>query len=291
MNESVWAMDEKRYTIEAADGTALVFRTAAPESGVRGVICLVHGLGDYSGCFSYLFEYFSEASFAVIAIDLHGNGESGGQRGNISNYDILYDDIGLVIQKAKDLYPGKNIFLYGHSLGGNLVLNFTLQRKPDIAGVISSSPWLKLKSHPFLTRSIAYLTDNIKPDYILNAGIDAKKLSHDASFIETYESDSLVHGYISAHLLAETLRSGNWAIEHAGEFTLPLLLMHGGGDRITDKEATRQFFQHVEKDKAIMKIWDGNFHSLHNELNRNEIFAFVQSFITSVENRQNFLSL
>jgi len=278
-------MEPKTYTVKATDGTSLVMRFAAPEGAVRGVICLVHGLGDYGGCFSHLINYFKAASFAVLALDLHGNGSSEGPRGHIADYEILYEDISLLLNEAKSLYPSIPVFLYGHSLGGNLVLNYELRRKPQVAGVIASSPWLELVSHPVATRRIAKLVNRIKPDFILNVGIDAKKLSHDPEFIRNYEADTLVHGYISAYLLAESYRAGIWAVEHANEFSHPLLLMHGGSDEITSYRATERFFHGMGEKNAVLKIWDGDFHSLHNELNRQEIFDFVLQFIASAEEK------
>jgi alpha-beta hydrolase superfamily lysophospholipase len=271
-----------KYTLTAKDGAELCFYKTEPVGTIRGVICLVHGLGDYSGCFSYLIDFFSKASFAVMAIDLHGNGASSGSRGHIANFEILYDDIELLLKQAKENFPSAPIFLYGHSLGGNLVLNYALKRQPDIAGVIAASPWIEVAENPLLKRWLAYVLDVFAPNYIIDAGIDASKLSHDPSFVESYAQDPLVHGLISVHLLASSCRSGLWAVKHAGEFNLPLLLMQGSSDFITSIKATKRFFERAPKKTTTFKIWNGDFHSLHNEANREEIFNFVLSFIESL---------
>lgn len=165
------------FKVIAADGALLSIRLAQPQNQIRGIVCLVHGLGDYSDCFSHLIEYFYAASFAVLAIDLHGNGGSDGGRGHIAEFETLYDDVELLLEQAKSRYPAMTLYLYGHSLGGNIVLNYSLRRKPDIFGVIASAPWLNLAGNSFFIRQIAFIGDRLKPDYIINAGIDATILS------------------------------------------------------------------------------------------------------------------
>ncbi len=67
----------------------------------------------------------------MIGFDLRGHGKSGGPRGHFSFEEGL-DDIDLLISQAQQLYPGKPIFLYGHSLGGLLVLDYAMKRPVDL---------------------------------------------------------------------------------------------------------------------------------------------------------------
>jgi alpha-beta hydrolase superfamily lysophospholipase len=268
-----------KYSLSAKDGAELFLYLQEPAGTARGVLCLVHGLGDYSGCFTYLIDFFSKASFAVMAIDLHGNGASSGTRGHISNIETLYDDVALLVEQAKEKYPSLPIFLYGHSLGGNLVLNYVIKRKPEISAAIASAPWIEVTEQPVLKRSLGYFLDSFVPNFIIDAGIDASKLSHDPVFVENYAKDPLVHGKISAHLLASSCRSGLWAVQHAGELNVPVLLMQGSSDFITSIKATQRLYDRAPKETTVFKIWNDDFHSLHNEINREDIFNFVLSFI------------
>lgn len=268
-----------KYTKQSKEGSELFLRLTKTIEQPKGVLCLVHGQGDYSGCFEYLTEYFTQASFHVLAIDLHGNGNSPGVRGHIDDYNILLDDIDLLLSQAKELFPTLPIFLYGHSLGGNLVINYVLSRKPDITGVISSSPWLSLTKHPILRWIHAYLLDKIKPNYIIDLGLDASAITRDPVYTKTYIEDPLIHGKISMHLLESASRRGSWALHHANEFDLPLLLQHGVEDSITSAKAARKFYKNANTNKVILKIWNGRLHSLHNEINRDEMFHYVQNFL------------
>lgn len=266
-------------TLRANDGTELRLLFAEAAGKARGVLCLVHGLGDHSGFFSYMIEYFTAASFCAAAIDLHGHGASGGARGHIETLGTFYDDIDLLIAQAKLRFPGLPVFLYGHSLGGNLVLNDALQRKPDIAAVIAAAPWLELAERPLSRRLRAYALDLIAPKRVFRSGIGADKLTHDPEVIERYNGDRLAFGRVSAHLFASAIRAGRWAVRHAVEFPLPLLLMHGDADRLTDIHTTQRFYRRMKRGDAAFRIWPGGYHTLHNELNRREVYDCMLAFI------------
>lgn len=75
-------------------------------------------------------------------------------------------------------------------------------------------------------------------------------------------------------------QAGLWAIENAALFDRPLLLMHGGGDHITSAEATKQFAKQVQQD-CTLKIWEGLYHELHNELEKEEIMIYLTNWLKS----------
>ena len=133
---------------QSADGLQLVGRSWEPAGEPRAVVCLVHGLGEHCGRYQHVAAALTEAGFAVLACDQRGHGRSAGKRGVIPSYDALMDDIGLLLEQASQRYPGKPRFLYGHSLGGNEVINYTLRRKPALAGVVATSPGLRTAFKP-----------------------------------------------------------------------------------------------------------------------------------------------
>jgi alpha-beta hydrolase superfamily lysophospholipase len=268
-------MKEVEWGCRARDGTELHLREWRPEGAVRAVVSLVHGLGDHSGCFTRLTEFFVKNAVSVVAIDLHGNGKSGGKRGDIRSPDVFMDDIAVVLGEAESRYAGVPRFLYGHSLGGGLVLNYLLRRGPSLSGCIASSPWLALAGDQSRMIRKARIVSRFLPRYTIDAGINAKVLSHDTAFVDSYASDPLVHGLISVRLLSEVSRAAEWATLHASELATPTLIMHSPVDALTSFEASRAFAQAAGPQMCTFKQWDGAFHSLHNEVNAEEIFTYV----------------
>ena len=133
-------MQHIEFTQQAPDGIQFYFQGWQPETPPKAVVCLVHGLGEHSGRYAHVAAALNDAGYALLGFDLRGHGKSGGPRGHTPSYETLMDDIGRLLAEAAHRYPGRPQFLYGHSLGGNLVLNYALRRKPGIGGVVATSP-------------------------------------------------------------------------------------------------------------------------------------------------------
>lgn len=257
---------------KSKDGIEIWGKGWEPELAPRAVVCLVHGYGEHIGRYEHVARAFTEAGYVLFGFDQRGHGRSGGARGHTPSYEALMDDVALLIEQAGQRYPSLPRFLYGHSMGGNEVINFALRRKPNLAGVIATGPWLKLAFEPPAWKiRLARLMDRILPGFTQSAGLELTALSHDPKVVEAYKNDPLVHEQISARLFIELLNSGEWALAHAEEFPLPLLLMHGGGDRLTSADASREFARRGGRN-ITLHIWDDWYHEIHNEPDQEEVF-------------------
>ena len=175
------------------DGTNLFFKEWIPEGKIKAVICLVHGLGDHSGWFKDLINYFNISGFAVLSFDLRGHGKSQGKKGHIPSYDALMDDIEVLLTFAEKDFKSLPLLLYGHSFGGNQVLNYILRRHPQVAGVMASAPWLSLYSNPSKLKLYStFLLNKISPTTLVNNIVDEAALSHKPEISEAYSKDALV---------------------------------------------------------------------------------------------------
>jgi alpha-beta hydrolase superfamily lysophospholipase len=268
-------MKTREWGRKSADGLEMFAQSWEPDETPRAVVCLVHGLGEHSGRYAHVGKAVVEAGFVLTGFDVRGHGKSGGPRGHTPSYDALMDDIDLFIHLVADRYPGLPRFLYGHSMGGNFVINFALRCRPELVGVIATGPWLKLAFQPASSKvALGKIMNNILPRFSQASGLDTWALSHDPEVVNAYENDPLVHDKISARLFLNVFESGLWALDHAAEIPLPLLLMHGGADRITSLEASRQFAASAG-DKVTLRIWDGLYHEIHNEPEQGEVFTFM----------------
>jgi len=266
---------------ESTDRLAMYAQSWEPEGTPQAVVCLVHGLGEHSGRYAHVGKAFSEAGFALAGFDLRGHGKSGGPLGHTPSFDALMDDTDAFIDLVSGRFPGLPRFLYGHSLGGNLVINFGLRRKTDLAGLIATGPWLKLAFQPPSSKVLlGKMMNNLLPGFSQASGLETAALSRDTAVVQAYENDPLVHDRISARMFVNLFDAGLWALDHAAEIRLPLLLMHSGIDRITSLEASSQFAKSAGE-KVTLRIWDSLYHEIHNEPEQREVFAFMIDWMKS----------
>jgi alpha-beta hydrolase superfamily lysophospholipase len=264
---------------KTADDVPIFGRVWAAEGAPRAIVCLVHGLGEHCGRYPHLAAALGRAGFALIACDTRGHGRSGGKRGFIPDYQSLMNDIAIFLDQAAQRYPGLPRFLYGHSLGGSLALNYALQAHPDLAGVIVTDPGLRPAFIPPVWKVLlGRAMYSIWPGMTFANGLEREALSRDAAVVDRYNRDPLVHEHLSARLGVDILESGEWAIQHASEFPLPVLLMHGDADRIASPDASREFAKRAGE-RCMLIIWNGLYHEIHNEPEQGKVFDAIIDWI------------
>ncbi len=241
----------------------------------RAVICLVHGLGEHIGRYGHVAEFFSIRNIASIGFDQQGHGRTDGKRGHAKCLDSMLDDVDLLVKTARKQYPNSPLFLYGHSMGGNVVMNYVLRRKPKLTGLVVSAPWIQLPvpPSPFLVL-FGKVMNHLIPNLIQVSGLDVNELSNDPKVIEAYRKDPLVHDKISVRAGTALLGGAKWLDNFDGELTCPTLLMQGENDRITSPKGTADFAKRTKGD-VTWKEWQGLKHEIHNEPQQNEVLAFL----------------
>jgi len=265
----------------AQDGSSTYAQGWEPEISPKAIVCLVHGLGEHSGRYSLVAEHLTGAGFVLLTFDLRGHGKSDGTRGHIPSNDVILDQIDHLIKEARRRYPDLPSFLYGHSLGGIIVLFYTLKRQPELAGVIATSPGLRTSLEAqTLKVSAAKILASIFPAYCMPTGLKAEDISHDPAVVQKYLNDPLVHDQASFAMAKNTFSAIQWTFEHANEFKPPLLLMHGSDDKIAFARGSDEFANLVHCD-CTLKIWDGFYHETHNEPEKDQVLDYVNSWLMS----------
>lgn len=277
----------KTFEVGWKSGDGLRFYACGwePDRESRAALALVHGHGEHVGRYAHVGEALAQAGYALMGFDLRGHGRSDGPRGHTPDYEALLSDLDLLLEQVTNRYPKVPVVLYGHSLGGNLVLNYALRRKPKIAGVIATGPWLKLAFEPpALQVTLGRVMDKLAPAFTQKSGLETAALSRDSGIVKAYLDDPLVHDRISARLFVAMYESGQWALEHAAEFPVPLLLMHGTGDRLTSAAASRQFAERGGKN-VTWRAWDDWYHEIHNEPEKEQVLAVMVQWLDELVNK------
>ncbi len=268
---------------QSQDALKLCGQGYLPRQHPCAIICLVHGFAEHMGRYQEVATYFANKNIGLMAFDTRGHGRSQGKRGDTKSYEYLMQDIdnftALIASKFQDI----PLFLYGHSMGGNQVINFLVDRQNSpFKGLIVTSPWLRLPQlSPKLALLLGQIFSIIMPNYTQKVNFDVTELSRDSAIGRHYRSDPLVHRCITVRMFKEITKYGERAINRAHQLNTPLLLMHGGADKITSFKASRLFFENVTAPKTFVPYANCR-HELHHETNRAEVLDRIATWIVSM---------
>ncbi|MDO4746363.1 MAG: alpha/beta fold hydrolase [Bacillota bacterium] len=258
------------------------------------VICIIHGIGEYGGRFNRVAEEFRKENFAVLAIDLRGHGDSIGKKGHCAPRKEVLEDISALILYAQENYPGKEIVLYGHSMGGNITLDYRARGGfNDVpCGYIISAPWIRLVRPipPALLTFVKSLA-KITPEFTISSSVDEAILGNPLS-VKPYNDNPMVHNRISVRCAVDGFEIGlgleNGTHEDNGKAAkIPTILMHGDADKICSVEGSRNIAKRLEEKGDAFEYVElpGLYHEIHNgnaESTGDEVIAKMVEWVKAL---------
>jgi acylglycerol lipase len=246
----------------------------------KAVIVLVHGMGEHSSRYEHVAKKLTENSFSVVAFDHFGHGKTTGKRGHNPSFEAVLESIAKTIEKSEELFPKKPIFLYGHSMGGNAVINYTIQKKHHLKGTIATSPFLKLAFEPpKIKLAIGKILQKLAPSITMGNELDPTYMSRDKTEVKKYVNDPLIHHKISPNFSLTFIETGQWAVDNAKKLQIPMLILHGTADKIIDYKGSEEFANNSKN--TTLKLYQGGYHELQNDLCKEEMLQDVVNWLSS----------
>jgi len=274
-------MKKSEQLLCTKDRKKIFYRCFEPDTEPRAVIALVHGFGEHSGRYVEWAQWFCEQEIALCAIDLRGHGQTPGKRGYTGSYELIMDDINQLIETVRAQFSGIPIILYGHSMGGNLVLHYAANKLPNFDLLVASSPWLLLAHKPQpIIKILGQLVRPFWPSYIYRPHLSSKYMTRDVAEEQQYDKDPLNHGRLSLQLYFDVDKAGKRILSQIHRVMVPTLIMHGTADRVTSTFGSIKYAKHTSH-LTTLKLWEGGYHELHKEPNRHEIFEWVLQWINT----------
>jgi alpha-beta hydrolase superfamily lysophospholipase len=270
----------RQWMHRTPDGTRLFVQASEPGTGgARASILLTHGMGEHSGRYHHVIRRLNEAGLLVVSWDLRGHGRSEGRRGDIREYDVLVEDL-LEIWSLARPGPGGPIFLYGHSLGGQITLNFAVRHRPDAAGLVITSPWLRLAFVPPRWKtSLAWVAARLWPSFTQDTDMVPGRLSRDLDFLLAMPDPHLAHHRMSARMFLALIAGAQDAFRDGVRLRYPILLIHGSRDPVTSAGATQHFYDLLESGDKSLVIVPEALHETHNDLCRDSVLNEITGWL------------
>ncbi len=222
--------------IIAADGARLGatrWRAENPQAVIVGV----HGMNDYANAFHYAGPDWAAAGIEVIAYDQRGFGRSG-EPGRWAGSAAMKQDLRNVIAAAHAAFPGKPVYVVGHSMGAAVILAAMKEAPLDVDGVVLAAPGVwGGKSMPILYRSTLNFAAMLAPGKTLTGERAGRQASDNIEFLRAMYDDPLVikATRLDAILGAERIMGEGYAAAAGVEGNL--LLIYGAKDDIIPVKA------------------------------------------------------
>jgi len=247
----------------------------------KGAAVLVHGLAEHSGRYEHVAAALNQAGYAAVTLDHRGHGKSGGNpRVYVTDVDIFVDDLKTLWDTTAAAYPDKPLFMLGHSMGGQVALRFALRYQTHMAGLVTSAvgvlPGESIS--PFII-AIGKQIARVAPMIKLTA-LESATISRDAAVVSAYNTDPLVYrDKVRAGMGKALLDGGKDALERAHTLTLPLLILHGGDDRLVPIAASQRLYHNAGSANKTLKIYPQLYHEILNEPEKAQILADVVAWM------------
>jgi alpha-beta hydrolase superfamily lysophospholipase len=259
----------------AIDGGNLVLQDwpLEPTVALRGVIIVVHGLGEHAGRYEPLARQLNTWGFAVRGYDQYGHGESAGKPGTLPSDNRLLDDLADIVDNARARMRARTpLILLGHSMGGLVAARFVSLKIRHVEGLILSSPALELGLRRWQHSMLPVLT-KFAPDLSLASGLKPEYLSDDPVVVANYQADCSVHRRLSARLVSFMLSAAKQTLALAVHWKVPTLLLYAGADRLLNPQGSRNFAALAPNSVVTAIEFDSLYHEIFNELNPSPVYS------------------
>ena len=268
-------------TFVASDGDNIVIQDWPLDSRakLRGVVILVHGLGEHAGRYAHVAEQLNSWGFAVRGYDQCGHGESGGRRGSLPTDTRLLDDLADIVDSTRARMPKDTpLIVLGHSMGGLVAARFVSLAMRPLDGLVLSSPALDPGLNP-VQKLLLTVLPKFFPNLRVGNGLNANFISHDPAVVAAYRADGQVHDRISGRLGRFIATAGLGVFSSAPSWPVQTLLLYAGDDRWVNPEGSRRFAAAAPAGMVTTVCFDALYHEIFNELDAKLVFAALQQWL------------
>ena len=263
-------MEIKKITVKTKDGMNVKTKIFDIEGTPKGVVVISHGFGEYIDMYDPFIEHLTSANYTCVIFDQRGHGEDSKiakAQGVIPGYEYFLDDIDAIRAKVGELYPQVPVILYGHSMGGNIVTSYLMNRNQNaFVGAVLETPWLRLyKPMPKAVEGLAKVLGKISGRFAKINKLRRHEVVRQLPGSKAITDYPYYHNRISFRLFAEVTKAGESAIVNAKKITIPTMLICAENDMVVCPDAIKEFGANANSNMKL-KVYDDAYHAIHADL-------------------------
>ena len=265
-------------SFEGVGGIKIFTREWQPAGKPHAVVVISHGFNAHSGQYEWVAQQFVSRGLAVYALDHRGRGRSEGERFFVKSFSDYTTDLATFIGMVKAREPGLPVFLLGHSAGGVIACGYTLEHQDELAGLICEDFAYQVPAPDIalaILKGVAYVAPHAHVFKLKN-----EDFSRDPKVVAALNADPLIANESQAsETVVEMVRADELLKKSFGQFTLPLLILHGTADKVTKPSGSKEFYEKAGSGDKTLKLYEGHFHDLLADIGKQQVMADIQTWI------------
>lgn len=261
--------------LAAGDGVKL-YTSKNVIKNPKAVIIIVHGICEHSGRYDYVTAKLNSFGYSVYRFDNRGHGRSGGDRGYIDDFNDFIDDTEKIVAMVKQENPKHPVFMLAHSMGGFIAAAYGVKYPGRLSGQVLSGAVSTLQPNLAGLEGVDFSAKAREP--IVNSLVHL--VSRDPKIVQKYKEDPLNLKEFTTQLMSEAfIRGARWLMNNHDAYTYPCLILHGGADQIVTPDSSRYFYEHIGSKDKELKIYDGLYHEIMNEPEKDTVLENIHQWI------------
>ena len=266
-------------TFTSVANVPIFYQKWLPDGPVRGVVMIVHGLGEHGGRYGNLVERLLPEGYAVYAIDHQGFGRSGGQRGHVNHFHDYAKDVHRLNGLVRAEQPGQPVAVFGHSMGGLITLDYAQTYPKDADCWVVQAPAVRAEMSTPLVFALR-LVNLVRPTFSMERPGDGV-ISRDPEEVRRFEEDPLFVPISTARWLVQILTAQKRVKASVAATSGPLLMLQGTADNLVIPAATQEFFERIPAADKTLLLYDGYFHELHNDIGKEKPLSDIIGWLNA----------
>ncbi|WP_304112528.1 alpha/beta hydrolase [Mycolicibacterium bacteremicum] len=276
------ATTRSERTFDGVSGVPIVYDVWTPDTDPTGVVLICHGYAEHARRYDHVAQRFGEAGLLTYALDLRGHGRSGGRRVYLKNIGEYTADFHHLVGLATAAHPELKRVVLGHSMGGGVVFTYGVEHPDDYAAMVLSGPAVYAQDavSPVMI-GVAKVLGSLLPGLPVE-NLPADAVSRDPDVVAAYEADPLVHhGKLPAGVAKALIGVGETMPQRAAALTAPLLVVHGGQDKLIPVAGSQRLVDCVGSADVNLKVYPELYHEVFNEPERAVVLDDVTTWIAT----------